>query len=238
MPDLAVDGASAIDALREQDYDLVLLDCQLPGMDGFQVARLIRQSEAPVRNHAVPIVAMTAYALDGDRQKCMDAGMNGYLAKPIQVTELKRAVEQWAATGEPAPPNEYRSAKTLPPMAFDRRELVNCLMGDEDLARGIVGAFLKDIPGQIASLASALRRSDAATARRTAHSIRGAAANVGGTQLCRHARRMEELGEAGNLAALAELMPGLAEEFGAAREAMNRFCETEFRETINEDTSS
>jgi PAS domain S-box-containing protein len=238
MPDLAVDGASAIDALREQDYDLVLLDCQLPGMDGFQVARLIRQSEAPVRNHAVPIVAMTAYALDGDRQKCMDAGMNGYLAKPIQVTELKRAVEQWAATGEPAPPNEYRSAKTLPPMAFDRRELVNRLMGDEDLARGIVGAFLKDIPGQIASLASALRRSDAATARRTAHSIRGAAANVGGTQLCRHARRMEELGEAGNLAALAELMPGLAEEFGAAREAMNRFCETEFRETINEDTSS
>ncbi len=99
--DVAADGREAIEALGTRDYDLVLMDCQLPEMDGYEATGLIRQPDSPVRNHYVPIVAMTANAMAGDREKCLAAGMNGYLSKPVQSAMLEDAIEQWTAAGGP-----------------------------------------------------------------------------------------------------------------------------------------
>jgi CheY-like chemotaxis protein/HPt (histidine-containing phosphotransfer) domain-containing protein len=226
--DVVADGRGALHALRNGDYNLVLLDCQLPDLDGYEVARLVRRPETPVRNHDVPIVAMTAYALPGDQQKCLDAGMNGYVPKPVQPADLKQALEQCLVAESqrsPAAGLSPASATTPPAAAFNPVDLIDRLMGDEQLAARVVAQCLKDIPVQLASLAEALRRADAKTAQRAAHTIRGAAATAGGTQLSRHAEQMEKLGEAGDLAALAELLPGFNAQFEAAREEMSRFCQ-------------
>jgi CheY-like chemotaxis protein len=95
--DAVNNGEEALAALRERHWDLVLMDCQMPEMDGYQATRLIRQSPGPARD--VPIVALTASAIEGDRQKCLDAGMNDYLSKPIEPGSLARIVERWLPAG-------------------------------------------------------------------------------------------------------------------------------------------
>lgn len=103
------DGQQALEALGRADFDLVLMDCQMPGMDGYEATRLIRDSASAVRNHRVPIVAMTAHAMAGDRARCLDAGMDDYIAKPVHSKILKGVLERWlpapgiASTAEDSP---------------------------------------------------------------------------------------------------------------------------------------
>ncbi len=93
--DVAFDGRKAVEALEQQDYDLVLMDCMMPEMDGFEATRLIRDPSSQVRNHRVPIVAMTANAMKGDREKCLQGGMDDYLAKPVNRQELGEILDKW-----------------------------------------------------------------------------------------------------------------------------------------------
>ncbi|MBC8374209.1 MAG: response regulator [Planctomycetes bacterium] len=86
--DVVADGAEAVESLSRQDYDLVLMDCQMPIMDGYNATRAIRDPNSPVRNHNIPIIAMTANAMKGDREKCLAAGMNDDITKPINVQKL------------------------------------------------------------------------------------------------------------------------------------------------------
>ncbi|MBI4882285.1 MAG: response regulator, partial [Planctomycetes bacterium] len=93
---VAGNGIEALHALETADYDVVLMDCMMPEMDGYTAARRIRDPDSSVRDHAVPIIAMTANAMVGDREKCLEAGMNDYLAKPIDVVRLQSKVMEWA----------------------------------------------------------------------------------------------------------------------------------------------
>ena len=93
--DVAENGIQALEKLRESDYDLVLMDCQMPEMDGYQCVREIRSGRAGVRNEKIPIIAMTAHAMSGDREKCLDSGMNDYLSKPINEQSLEEAIQRW-----------------------------------------------------------------------------------------------------------------------------------------------
>ncbi len=93
--DLAINGKEAIDSLERFDYDLVLMDCQMPEMDGYEATHTIRDENSPVRNHDIPIIAMTANAMKGDREKCIEAGMNDYLSKPIDIEQLKDTIARW-----------------------------------------------------------------------------------------------------------------------------------------------
>jgi two-component system, sensor histidine kinase and response regulator len=93
--DGVADGAEAIEALTASDYDLVLMDVQMPVMDGYTATLAIRAPGSKVQNPAIPIIAMTADALEGDREKCLAAGMNGYVAKPIQREELRNVLDRW-----------------------------------------------------------------------------------------------------------------------------------------------
>jgi len=94
--DVVANGLEAVQALELIDYDIVLMDCQMPEMDGFQATTMIRNPESKVLNHKVPIIAMTANAMKGDRELCIDAGMDDYLSKPIKKDEVAAVLEKWA----------------------------------------------------------------------------------------------------------------------------------------------
>jgi CheY-like chemotaxis protein len=103
--DVVANGQEALAAARDLPYDLVLMDCQMPEMDGFEATRRLRDPQSAVLDHQVPIIAMTAYAMKGDREKCLAAGMDDYLSKPVQAAQLAEVLERWLgrAAAEPAP---------------------------------------------------------------------------------------------------------------------------------------
>ena len=132
----------------------------MPDLDGYECTRLIRQSSTPVRNHQIPVIAMTAHAMAGDREKCLASGMNDYLAKPIHYALLREALEKWLAVpavaaaavpgAEPPPP------ETAP--AFAGEELLDRMMGNSELACRVVRRFLSEAPQQLAALSEAVSR--------------------------------------------------------------------------------
>jgi two-component system sensor histidine kinase/response regulator len=220
--EVAWNGREALDVLARTDFDLVLMDCQMPELDGYEATRLIRKASTPVRNHTVPVVAMTAHGLQGDRTKCLEAGMNDYLVKPIRREVMEQVLDHWlAASTQPRLPQG--PAETI----FDRDDLLSRLMGNRSLAHRVVSRFLADMPQQLLALSEAISSADAANARMAAHSIKGAAANVGGAQLRKAAQTMEALGEAGKLAEVRELLPELADQWERFRAETEEFLRNE-----------
>jgi CheY-like chemotaxis protein/HPt (histidine-containing phosphotransfer) domain-containing protein len=227
--DVVGDGRSALQALAGKDYDLVLMDCQLPEMDGYEASRRIRQPDSPVRRHDIPIVATTAHAMAGDREKCLDAGMSGYISKPLGLAALQQAIAQWTGgiravmdVGLPVPPPAVApGAETA---AFAPEDFIEQLMGNEALARRIVQGFVKDMPSQIALLARALNDLDAKKVRLVAHSIKGASASVCGLEMREVAERLEKAGSAEDLTVAAAVLPELSASFARLRPIMERFC--------------
>jgi PAS domain S-box-containing protein len=236
--DVASNGREALEALSQKDFDLVLMDCQMPEMDGYEASRWIRHPSTRVRNHNLPIVAMTAYGLDGDRTKCLEAGMNDYLSKPVRRDVLEKILDRWLSEVAPVasqpkpteprqaepplpekPPTPFQPAETV----FDQDDLLSRLMGNTSLAHRVLARFLLDMPKQLLSLSEALGNADSKTARMAAHSIKGAAANVGGTQLRAAAQKMEALGAAGNLDDVLQLMPELTGHWERFRAETEKF---------------
>jgi PAS domain S-box-containing protein len=162
--DVVANGREALVALRDIPYDLVLMDCQMPELDGFEATHEIRDPESQVRDHRVPIIAMTAHTMKGDREKCLAAGMDDYLGKPVRPAELAAALDRWlprrdgsAVAGvEPAAPVGLEEPQTAAPV-FDRPAFLERLMGDEDMVREITEMFLADLPVQLEDLAVASR---------------------------------------------------------------------------------
>jgi CheY-like chemotaxis protein/HPt (histidine-containing phosphotransfer) domain-containing protein len=226
--DVVADGHSALRTLAQKHYDLVLMDCQLPDMDGYEATRRIRRPDSAVRNHEVPIIATTAHALAGDREKCLDAGMTDYISKPLRPEALEQAIEQWTG-GMPAPMDD---APVPPPgstssaglTAFDREDFVERLMANEDLAQRIIHGFLEDMPRQLTLLAQAVNNSDANAVRLVAHSIKGAAANVCGLEMREIAQKLEQTGSANDLEGAAAALPELSASFESVRPIMEKFC--------------
>jgi len=226
--DAVANGIEAIKALEAIPYDLVLMDVQMPELDGFEAARQIRDPQSAVRNHAIPIIAMTAHALQGDRERCLEAGMNDYVSKPVSPQALHEALDKWL----PQEPAGYLDPTAEPPVpvasvsreprTFDREGMMTRLMGDEELAQAVVEGFLLDIPQQIAALRAALQDANTVHAERQAHTIKGAAANVGGEALRAIAAEMEKAAKAGNVDAAITLVTELEMAFDRLRVAMTQ----------------
>jgi HPt (histidine-containing phosphotransfer) domain-containing protein len=194
-------------------------------MDGYEATRRIRRAEGAVRNRDIPIIATTAHAMAGDREKCLDAGMNGYISKPLQPAALEQTIQEW--TGGTTAGVDVVQPNLAPrenAAVFDREGFVERLMGDETLARRIVRGFVDDMPRQLARLAEAVNKGDSDSVRLVAHSIKGAASSVGGLEMRETARRLEQLGAAGDLAAALATLPKLSANFEAARSPMDWFC--------------
>lgn len=206
----AANGDEAVRMLSRERFDLVLMDCQMPVMDGFAAARLIRSGIAGEHNRRIPIVAMTANALTGDRERCLDAGMNDYLSKPVGLDDLRRKLLQWltssaALAAEALSPSSPGSDET-----FDWRELMRNCGDDRYLAFTIVDSVLADIPAQLAQLDQLQASGDAAGFARQCHLLVGLLAQMGAKHLVAVLRRAElaarqnELPEAGWRLALSE----------------------------------
>jgi CheY-like chemotaxis protein/HPt (histidine-containing phosphotransfer) domain-containing protein len=229
--DTAVDGTGALEALSSKPYGMVLMDVQMPEMDGFEATRQIRSLHSRTLDHRIPVVAMTARAMRGDREKCLEAGMNDYITKPVSPEALRGVIDRWmppgrvAAGSQPAPVQQPATPDAGPPnlastRVFDRYGMLERLMGDEDLAWTIVSGFLEDMPRQIMALRNLVSQSDPRSAGGQAHKIKGAAANVGGEALRSVAAEMEKSGKAGNLDEVAVSMPKLEHEYRRLRDAI------------------
>ena len=215
--DAVADGQEAIQILEMVQYDMVFMDVQMPVMDGFEATRQIRNPQSAVRNHKIPIIAMTAHAMKGDREKCLEAGMDDYISKPVELGALAEALEKWLGWSQEQQTAADRVIQDIEPSkgppVFDRQGLMARLMDDEDQVRMIVAGFLNDIPKQIRALKEYIERGEAEQAGSQAHTIKGAAANVGGTILSTVAFEMEKAGKSGRLDEIAALLPKLERQF-------------------------
>ena len=184
--DVVTDGAEAVSATAATDYAAVLMDCHMPVMDGFEATRIIRRRAGDAGR--VPIVAMTAGALDGDRERCLAAGMDDYLAKPVDAGELAAALARWVP--------QKASANARPPSVDPGRLAILRELGPAD-GRGLLPAaaqaFRRDLPTRLAALRHAVDDGGGPDLEQAAHTLKGAAANIGATtaaELCQQLERM------------------------------------------------
>ena len=192
--DVVADGREAVDALRLVPYDAVLMDCQMPEMDGFEATAAIRALDG--ERSRTPIIAMTANAMRGDRERCLDAGMDDYVSKPIVREELSRTIERHvaAATTGPGAPGEASGPEAR---VFDREALLERLDGDAELLTELAGSFRDDLPSFVARMRRAATTADLDELRNAAHELKGSAATIGAERLRDVARRLEEAAQNG-----------------------------------------
>jgi len=202
---LADDGQAAVDLVREQDFDLVLMDCQMPRLDGYDATRLIRALPQD-RDQNLPIVALTANAMPGDEQKCLAAGMNAFLAKPFSLAQLRAVLTQWlpeairmptnAATPRldkcsqqaPSPASEPINPRTLAAL----REL-GASVG-QDLVPGLLRRFIEAADERMSQIEDAILARDGQQLTRIAHALKSSTANIGAEPLAARYRQLESLG--------------------------------------------
>ncbi len=192
--DVAGNGLEAIQALERQTYDVILMDVQMPEMDGLEASRQICGRWAVGQRPR--IIAMTANAMQGDREMCLAAGMDDYLSKPIRVSELVSALTRSAPT-KPVGGETVSDSAVIDPAAFD--ELVASTGGEAAFIRELIDTYLTDAPQLFAQMRSALAASDAETFRRAAHSLKSNSASLGALTLSSLAKELEMMGKAANL---------------------------------------
>jgi CheY-like chemotaxis protein len=226
-------GAEGIAKLQSPDFDLVLMDCQMPDMDGYEATRNIRNGAAGEHSRTLPIVALTANVLGPDQQRCFDAGMDGYLGKPIQMDALRAALEKWKPkNGTPAvstASSETETAdnnfspefvSTTGKAIFNRADLMNRMLDDMEMATLTAQAFMDDLPKQTAALLKAVASGDATATASAAHRLKGAAGTMGGDSLHYLLGEIERLGKAKDMEAVAPLAAQIEAEAAALAEML------------------
>ncbi len=200
--DLAIDGFEALTAIDKQRYDLVFMDCQMPELDGYAASEEIRRRENKRSDKRLPIIALTANALSGDREKCLEAGMDGYLSKPFSQAQIVDLLSQWLPPGEGATvTNDINSPyKEIPALDNTALDNIRALSseGNENLLSQIINIFLTDTPLKINQLAEAISRHDSDTVRSIAHSLKSGCANIGAKRLSALFKDLEQQGRDNN----------------------------------------
>jgi two-component system, sensor histidine kinase and response regulator len=220
------DGRAAVDAVVENPdaFDLILMDCQMPVMDGFEAARVIRRAEPADRR--VPIIAMTANAMRGDREACLAAGMDAYLSKPVRPTELDQTLRNWLVL-PPAESPEPAVALALPQFAAIREKFGGDTLDEVQVTdlfetagaagatviNDLIDAFLTGAEARIIAMRAALAQGDCAALASAAHNLTGSSGSYGASRLSTLARQLETMARGANLAAAGELLAQLEAEF-------------------------
>jgi|GEM_PF-810295 len=225
----AENGAEALEKLRQSLFDLVLMDCQMPVMDGYQATKAIRSGLGGY-NRNIPIIAMTANALMGDQDKCLAAGMNDYMAKPIVLDKLSRVLRKWC--GEPETPalsdppvlTETRitpqQGDDQPTPVFNYQMMLELLMGDTELVARVGNTFLDNLPQLISQIQAAAEQVESAKVSAYAHKLKGSADNVGGLALRKSAFALEMAGKADNHAEIQRLVKEVEAEYALLAQAL------------------
>jgi CheY-like chemotaxis protein/HPt (histidine-containing phosphotransfer) domain-containing protein len=168
-PDVACDGREAVKLLRRRAYGLILMDCQMPDLNGYRATRLIRHHEEGFKRHT-PIVAMTAHAMSGEREKCLACGMDDYICKPLRPAEIDRVLERFAA-GDP-----------VQPPLLDH-EIVAEILAGGGAEEGLVALFLRESRRRLRELGLAIAAGDTASVAEIAHKITGGCATFGAARM-------------------------------------------------------
>jgi two-component system sensor histidine kinase/response regulator len=205
---IANDGHEALAAFVGEAFDLVLMDVQMPGMDGFEATAAIRAREMKTGTH-IPIIAMTAHTMKGDREKCLAAGMDGYVSKPIDGRALMQAISEAVPRGaEPAMAPRPFSADTSP--LVNRQELMLRLDGNLDLLRTVVSSFLEGAPENLDAIRAAVDSNNAESLYKLAHKLKGAVGNFSAAAVNRAALRLETIAQERDLSQAREAYQELA----------------------------
>jgi PAS domain S-box-containing protein len=190
-------------------FDLVLMDVQMPELDGLEATTLLRRHEQGTGQH-VPVIAMTAHAMKGDRERCLEAGMDGYVCKPIQPQELWQAIAELVPLSGPAGTAEPQAEP--PAEVLDRKQALKRVGGDVEILRELVGLFNADCPRLRAEIRQAVANGDAPRLKLAAHTLKGAVGNFGARATAEAAQRLEALGKQGDLTGAGEAAAVLEEE--------------------------
>ena len=212
---VAENGKEAIAAVEREQFDLVLMDIQMPVMDGLEATQVIRNRERQSGRH-VPIIAMTAQAMSGDRERCLEVGMDGYLSKPVRAAKLYEAIESIAPqqVADLAKNDDIlKGDESNTP--FDWSIALGATGGDRELLREVIGEFLIEYPRLIEQAQTAIRAGDAPTVCRTAHTIKGALKTLGANTASRRAEEFEALLRSGSVEAADESLDVLTAEVDA-----------------------
>lgn len=207
---LANNGQEALDLLKKHSVELVFMDCQMPVMDGYTATKNIRDPQTPIANHKIPIIAMTANAMQGDKEKCLASGMNDFIAKPVNPVKLLEILKKWLPAGafnqqlsidqdQECESQQDEQQLEAEEIVFDYQSMSERLMDDEELIKVIADAFLSDMPKQIAQLNVCVDKNDVEQAAAQAHKIKGACSNVGAMALTALAFKIEQAGKAGDI---------------------------------------
>jgi signal transduction histidine kinase/CheY-like chemotaxis protein len=234
--DMAGDGREGLRAASRSVYDVILMDCQMPVMDGFETTREIRRLEksrpgpdaspqAPVH---VPVIALTAAAFPRDRERCLAAGMDDYLAKPFELNDLADVLARWLPGSEPErtdAPEPARAAEPEPRESVldpGRLDEIRALQGEagDGLVARVVGAYFDSAPGLVEAVADALEKRDAGALADAAHTLKSSSASLGALRLSVLCQELEALGLAGSTDGASDLLGELRLEFARVRRAL------------------
>jgi CheY-like chemotaxis protein/HPt (histidine-containing phosphotransfer) domain-containing protein len=212
---VAGSGEEAVEAVARQPVDLVLMDLEMPGMTGLEATAIIRQAEHAAGGH-MPIIAMTAHAIRGDRERCLAGGMDGYVSKPIRVHELFEAIDRAASPRRDSAAAEGETSISAAPAAGDSgvdwEAALRSVSGDEELLLAVVETAAEELPKQLRTLREAAARGDATLLRIAAHTLKGTIRYFGVPRAVEQACQLEDLAAAGSTAGADDLLALLEEQ--------------------------
>ncbi len=220
----AENGKEAFECFTSRHFDIVLLDIQMPEMDGLQAAKAIRTFEqAQKRDHRTPIIAMTAFAGNEDRQICLDAGMDDYLTKPIQSAKLLNVLNIFSKSGSSLLSREQQTEMTdnietqgtqeQTEQIFNHQELVERLGGKSEMVPRFIGFFCKSTGPHLEALQASIIEQDATAIQRASHAIKGASGNISAQRMHKLASRLEQIAKSGDLQAAQQHFSALQSEY-------------------------
>ncbi len=220
---VAGNGKQALAALEKRPFDLVLMDVQMPEMDGLEATAQLRTSEKGSERHQ-PVVAMTALVMKGDRERCIEAGMDGYLSKPIRPQELDAVLDTYVALERVEEPLADAEEESQQPAAVNTQELMERIDNDVDFLAELLELFRRDYPGLMRTAREAIRKGDAVGLQRSTHTLKGALANLAAPTAARLSAELEAMGKQGELRDAEDGIRQLEDELPRVVELLQELC--------------
>ena len=224
--DVVADGREAVEATRRVRYDIVFMDCNMPEMDGFVATNEIRKQEGN-QKHTI-IIAMTANALQGDREKCIAAGMDDYIAKPVNQKELAKMVNRWspAEKGFPAEPVRVLPGGVPASKAVEDARLADLSElgdGDPDWLKMVIAQFMQDATSRIVKIKACIETNEPSALKELAHALKGSSGNMGAAAMSSLCQKLQAAGGSGRLEGAIQLVDQLESEFARVKKELQAY---------------
>ncbi len=234
--EVAENGVECLEHLKSKPddyYSLVLMDCQMPEMDGFEATKQIRAATAGEAVMQIPIIALTANAMMGDKEKCLQAGMDDYLPKPLSPEKLQSKLEHWLLKDNkerentPVQPDKSSNTNDTEDTIWDKEDVLKRLLNKTDLLKTLLNIYFDENPKRLADIEQAIKDQDITAVQHIAHTIKGVAANLSGIQLQEQAALMEAAARESNIDKIKEILPLLLDHSEQLRLRFEQYLYTE-----------